>query len=312
MPDNGLIHRLPRRLKMGELRAFVAVMEHRSFRKAAAVVNLTQPAITKAIAGLEETLGVRLFERLPNGVEPTVHGLSLAPRAVAIFGELRRAAQDIEVVSSGAKGSLRLGIVPMPAIPFLPIAIKRLTDAHPGIFVSVVEAMETDLVDRLRKRDIEVAILRLSSFDPPEDLQVAALFEESLCVVAGRDHPLAARTHLTWPELLEQRWVMPPADCYFFEYVIRTLDKLDLPVPRHTVESFAINIQFGMALHGGMLSFGLRSQVAFAPGKEFLVRLPVDLPSSARPVGAVMLGGYEQSPLAQQLVAHIRSLAAAM
>jgi len=141
---------------------------------------------------------------------------------------------------------------------------------------------------------------------------VAALFEECLCVIAGRDHPLATRTHVGWAELLEQRWVMPPPDCYFFEHILRTLDKLDLPLPRHTVESFAINIQFGMAMHGGMLSFGLRSQVAFAPGKEFLVRLPVDLPSSARAVGAVTLGAYEPSPLAQQLVGHIRSLAQAL
>ena len=89
MTANGLIQRLPRHLKMGELRVFVAVLEHRSFRKAAAVLHLTQPAVTKAIAGLEDTLGYKLFDRVANGVEPTVHGRSFAPRAI---GHLRRAA----------------------------------------------------------------------------------------------------------------------------------------------------------------------------------------------------------------------------
>jgi DNA-binding transcriptional LysR family regulator len=309
MQDIALIQRLPRHLKMGELRVFVAVLEHRSFHKAAAVLHLSQPAVTKAIAGLEETLGFRLFDRIANGVEPTVHGRSFAPRAVAVFDELRRAAQDLTLVESGAKGSLRVGIVPMPAIPFLPIAINRLVDAHPGIFVSVVEERETELVDRLRKRDIELAILRLSLVDAGKDMQVAALFDEKLCVVANKDHPLARRTHLTWPQLLEERWVMPPADCFFFEHVFRTLDKLDMEMPRHVVEAFSIHIQFGMVLHAGMLCFGMRSQIEFAPGKEFLVRLPFDLPISTSAVGAVSLKSHAPSPLAQQLVGHIRTLA---
>jgi DNA-binding transcriptional LysR family regulator len=134
-PASALIQRLPRHLKMGELRVFVAVLEHRSFRKAATVLHLSQPAITKAIAGLEQTLGVRLFDRVANGVEPTVHGHSFAPRAMAIFDELRRAAQDLTLLSSGAAGTLRLGTVPMPAIPFVPLAVNRLLDAHPGVRV---------------------------------------------------------------------------------------------------------------------------------------------------------------------------------
>jgi len=309
MPADSLIQRLPRHLKMSELRVFVAVLEHRSFHKAAAAVHLTQPAVTKAIAGLEDMLGVKLFDRHTHGVVPTAHGLSFAPRAAAVFEELRRAAQDLALVSSGAGGTLRIGTVPMPAIPFLPIAIQRLVDARPDVFVSVVEERESELVDRLRKRDIELAILRLSLFDLDEDLQVATLFDEQLCVIASKDHPLAARATLTWPELLEQRWVMPPADCYFFEHLLRTLTKLDLPVPRQVVESFSINVQFGMVMHGSMLSFGMRSQVDFAPGKNQLVRLPFELPSTPRPVGAVSLRAHAPSPLASQLVGHIRSMA---
>jgi len=87
MAADNLIERLPRRLKMGELRVFVAILEHRSFRKAAAALHITQPAVTKAIAGMEDLLEVRLFDRKAGGVEPTVHGLSFAPHAIAIFNE---------------------------------------------------------------------------------------------------------------------------------------------------------------------------------------------------------------------------------
>jgi DNA-binding transcriptional LysR family regulator len=307
MPSLDLIQRLPRHLKMSELRVFVAVLEHRSFRKAAAVVHLSQPAVTKAIAGLEETLGVKLFDRHANGVEPTVHGLSFAPRAAAIFDELRRAAQELAMVSSGATGTLRVGTVPMPAIPFLPIAIQRLVAMHPRAFVAVVEARESELLDRLRTRDIDLAILRLSLVDPAEDMRAETLFEEALCVVACRDHPLAARKQLTWPELLDAHWVMPPPDCYFFEHLLRTLDRQGLALPRHTVESFSVQTQYGMVLHGGMLSFGMRSQHEFAPGKNLLVRLPFELTQARSAVSAVSMRAHEPTPLGQQLIAHIRA-----
>ena len=310
LSTTGLIQRLPRHLKMGELRVFVAVLEHRSFRKAAAVLHLSQPAVTKAIAGLEQTLGLKLFDRIANGVEPTEHGLCFAPRAVAVFDELRRAAQELALLSSGAKGSLRVGTVPMPAIPFLPVAINRLLDAHPGIFLSVVEERETELLDRLRKRDIELAILRLSLVEPGADMQVLKLFDEKLCVVAARTHPLAGRGHLQWPQLLHQRWVMAPADCFFYEHVRRTLERLDVAMPAHVVETQSIQQQFNLVLHAGMLCFGMRSQIDFAPGKGFLVRLPFELPISGSDVAAVMLKSHQPSPLAQQLVAHIRDLVA--
>lgn len=307
MTSESLIQRLPRRLKMSELRIFVAALEHRSFHKAAAVVNLTQPAVTKAIAGLEDTLGVRLFDRTANGVEPTVHGLAFAPRAIAIFEELRRAAQDLTLVSSGAQGSLRIGTVPMPAIPFLPVAIGRLVQAQPDLFVSVLESRETELLDSLRRRDIEVAILRLALLDLDEDMQVDTLFDERLCVVAGRDHPLAARASVAWPEVLKERWVLPPPECIFFEHVVRTLDELGFALPRHSVQSYSVHVQLGMVLHGGMLSFGMRSAYEFAPAhKNPIVRLPIELGAAPRPVGAVMLRGREPSPLARRLVAHIR------
>jgi DNA-binding transcriptional LysR family regulator len=304
-----LIHQLPRRLKMRELRVFVAVLEYRSFRKAAAVLHLTQPAVTKTIAGLEQLLGVALFDRASDGVVPTAHGLSFAPRAVAVFEELRRAAQELALVSSGRGGSLRVGILPMPAIPFLPVAIGRMTESRPDILVTVFEGRETELIDRLHRRDIEVAILRLALVTLGENMRVERLFDEKLCVIAAREHPLAACRQPTWPQLLRQRWVMPPADCYFYEHVLRTLDRAGLPMPSHMIESFSINIQFGMVLHAGMLSFGMRSQVEFAPGKALLVRLPFELPAPTTMVAAVSLRSHAPSPLAKQLIAHIRALA---
>lgn len=308
MAASDLIERLPRRLKMGELRVFVAVLEHRSFRKAAAALNVSQPAVTKAIAGMEGVLGIRLFDRRADGVEPTVHGIAFAPHATAIFNELRSAAQELDIVSSGAKGTLHIGTVPMPGVACLPIAIRNLVKVHPDIFVSVVEARELDLAERLRKREIELAIFRSALFRPGDDLQVEVLFDERLCVMASKDHPLAARQRIKWRELLDHPWVFPPADSFFLNHVRRTLDQLGLPLPRHVVESLSIGFQYSMVLHGSMLSFGLRSPYTFSPETNLLVQLPVDIPSITGSVCAATLRSRQGSPLAHRIVEEIRAL----
>lgn len=307
MPVRSLIQRLPRHLKLNELRVFVAAYEHRSFRKAAAAVNLSQPAVTKAIASLEQTLGVRLFERLASGVEPTPQAASFAPRAMAIFDELRRAAQDLALGERGGRNSLSVGSVPMPAIPFLPIAVGRLLDLNPGLFVSLHEAREAELFDLLRRREIDLAVMRLTIAEPGDDMQVEPLFDERLCVVASQDHPLASRRELSWDELLQQRWVMPPPECAFFDYVLRTLEARRLALPEHWVQSYAIAFQHAMVLHGGMLGFGMRSEHDFAPGKTRFVRLPIDLGADPHPVAAVTLRAREANPFAAQLLRQIRS-----
>jgi DNA-binding transcriptional LysR family regulator len=271
---------------------------------------MTQPGVTKAIAGLEEMLEVRLFDRNPNGVEPTVHGLSFAPHAMAIFGELRSAAQELDIVSSGSKGTLRLGTVAMPGVAFLPVAVSMLVETHPAIFVSVVEGRELDLAERLRRREIELAIFRSALFNPGEDLRMETLFEERLCVLASKDHPLATKPKVSWKEVVEYPWVLPPADSLFLHHVRRSLNQLGIDVPRHAVESMSVNFQYSMVLHGSMLSFGLRSQLAFSPQRNFLVRLAVELPHVMGSVGAVTLGAREPSPLAHQLVESIRTLVA--
>jgi DNA-binding transcriptional LysR family regulator len=296
---------------MRELRVFVAVLQHHSFRKAAAALHVTQPAVTKAIAGLEELLGVRLFDRTANGAELTVHGRSFAPHANAIFSELRNAAQELDVVSSGVTGTLCVGTVPMPAAGFLPLAIDNLTREHPHVFVSVIEAREAELAERLRKREVDVAIVRVVQFESAEDLRAEVLFEESLCVLAARGHPLAKRPAVTWEELLEARWVMPPRDSLFMQHVRRTLDRLDLPLPTHVVESASIHVQYGMVLHGSMLSFGSRPRIAISPARDLLVRLPIDLPSVTGTIAAVTLRGRARRPLAERLVASIRAQSSA-
>src|SRR5262245_62032750 len=100
MNDTGpLDERVLRRLKLRELRILSTVAQTGSMGKAAAQLALSQPAVSKAVAEIEYTLGVRLLERAPRGVEPTVYGHALLKWATAVFDDLRQAVREVEFLA---------------------------------------------------------------------------------------------------------------------------------------------------------------------------------------------------------------------
>jgi DNA-binding transcriptional LysR family regulator len=310
MPTDKAWERIPRNLKMRELRVLLAVAEHGSFRKAGAALHVTQPAITKAIADTESLLGVRLFDRSAQGVTATVEGRSFIRHAAAIFGELRSAAEELEIIASGSQGSLHVGTVPMPAAGVLPVAIRALTQGPQRIFVSAIEGTEAALAEGLRRRELDVMFSRYAEFGPGEDLSFDTLFEDAICIIAGIAHPLASRRRVTWRELLREPWVLPPANSYFRHHIQRVLNKEGLEMPRHAIETTSIHIMYGMIAHAPMLTFATRTQYAFSPLRRELAQLRIALPPVTASIGAVTLRGRHPNPLTAQLVAQVRALAA--
>ena len=115
-----LIDRVAHRLKLRDLRLLQAVVQWQSMAKAAAHLNLTQPAVSKAISELEYTLGVRLLDRSRQGIEPTAHGRALIKRGIAIFDELRQGVSEIEYLSDPTAGEVRVAASIVMAAGILP------------------------------------------------------------------------------------------------------------------------------------------------------------------------------------------------
>src|SRR6266545_3111447 len=101
--------RIGRRIRLRDLHIFFAVAECGSMAKAGTRLGVTQPAISKAVGDLEAAVGVRLLDRSPQGVEPTIYGDALLKRGVAAFDELRQGVKDIEQLSDPTAGELRIG-----------------------------------------------------------------------------------------------------------------------------------------------------------------------------------------------------------
>jgi DNA-binding transcriptional LysR family regulator len=121
-------NRIERRLKLHDLRVLVSVVQCGSMVKAAEHLGTSQPAISRAIADLEYSLGVRLLDRDPRGVVPTPHGQALIKRSVNAFDELRLGLKDLEFLSDATTGEVRIATTIALATGFVAAAIDRLPD----------------------------------------------------------------------------------------------------------------------------------------------------------------------------------------
>src|SRR5947209_7054062 len=104
-----LIDRIGRRLTLRDLNILLAVVDSGSMSKAAALLAVSQPVVSKAIADMEHTLGVPLLDRNPRGIEPTLYGRALIKRGTAVFDELRLGVKDLEFLTDPTAGEVRIG-----------------------------------------------------------------------------------------------------------------------------------------------------------------------------------------------------------
>src|SRR5262249_55429612 len=101
-------NQIGRRLRLRDLHVLFTVAEQRSMAKAAGELGISQPAVSDVIADLEHSLGVRLFDRSPQGVEPTLYGQALLKRSVAAFDELKQGVRDIQSLADPTTGEVRI------------------------------------------------------------------------------------------------------------------------------------------------------------------------------------------------------------
>jgi len=150
--------RTKRRLKLRDLDVLLAVVEMGSMGKAALRLNISQPAVSKAIVELEDALGIKLVDRGRRGVTPTPYGLALAKRSVAIFNDLRQGVQDIDFLADPTKGEIRIGTTEPIAMAIVSPTIDRLTRKYPRTSFHVVAGDTAGLYQDVVKRNIELAI----------------------------------------------------------------------------------------------------------------------------------------------------------
>src|SRR5258708_5611701 len=154
--------RIGRRLALRDLHVFFTVVQRGSMARAARQLNVTQPAVSKVIADLEHTLGVRILDRRPQGVEPTAYGRALLKRGTVVFDELRQTVRDIDFLADPTVGEVQIGCLGTLTAVLLQPVILRFHQQYPRVVVRVEDSTPTLELAALRERLVDFVVRRLS------------------------------------------------------------------------------------------------------------------------------------------------------
>jgi LysR family transcriptional regulator, nitrogen assimilation regulatory protein len=194
-------------MEVRQLKALVTVVEVGSVTRAAELLRLVQPAVTRQIRALEDELGVPLFERTRHGMRPTAAGVSLADRARRALAELDRARAELAVTPGAVTGIVSVGLLESTAELLTEALVSAVLHDHPGIELRVLTAYSGHLQQWLDSGDLDLSLLYNLTSTP--SLNVRPLVSEKLWVVAPPSAGLAAGLPVALAAAAAHPLVMP-------------------------------------------------------------------------------------------------------
>ena len=294
--------RIGRRLKLQDMHILLAAVEAGSMAKAAEHLAISQPVVSRAIASLEHTLGVRLLDRSRSGIVPTLYGRALLTHGLAAFNELKRGVNAIELLADPTAGELRIGSTESMAAGLLGAIIEELSTKYPRLAFHVTLGYPPEMQDReLRTRTVDLILGRMPALIPAEDTDVEVLFDDKLHVIASVQNRWARRRKIKLSDLMNEPWCLPPPESFPGLRIAAAFRASKLELPRVTVMTSSTELTQKMLATGRFLSTRPGSVMHFSP-RSSLKALPVEPPIEPWPVGIVTLKDRTLSPAAQLFI----------
>lgn len=302
--------RIGRRLKLRDLHILFAVVQWGSMAKGAAHLGMSQPAVSEAIASLEDALRVRLLDRSPRGIEPTVYARALLKRGDVVFDELRQGIRDIEFLADPTAGEVRIGCPESLAAGFVPAVVDRLSNRYPKVSVHVVAAQPGEQEFReLRERSVDLLLGRVFKPLSSDDVAMESLCQDSFLVVAGARSRWARRRKVVLAELMNEAWIFFPANSMSNSYIEEGFHANGLELPQQSVTSFSMQMRLHLLETGRFLTILHDSVLRFNAKRWSLKALPIDLLIRPMPVAIFTLKNRTLSPVVQLFIEHARDVA---
>jgi DNA-binding transcriptional LysR family regulator len=305
------IERIERRISLHDVRVLMSVVQAGSMGKAAKRLATSQPAISRAIAELESALGVRLLDRSPKGIEPTLYGRALLKRGTVVFDELMQGVKDIQFLADPTTGELTIGASISVAGGFVSSIIDRLSQRHPRLAFDVLATDTATAYRALLDRKVDLAIVHIIEPIAEEVLNSEILFDDPHVVVAGVESPWSRRRRVRLADLMNEPWTLPPPDAPLGAVVSEAFRASGLSLPR-TIVTSTLPVRNALLATGRFLSMVPGVVMRFPVKHHRLKRLPIDLPMTLRPLALITLKNRTVSPAAQMFTDRAREAAKAL
>jgi DNA-binding transcriptional LysR family regulator len=302
--------RVGRRVKLRDLHIALAVADSGSMSKAAEVLAVSYPVVSKTISELERTLGVKLFDRSISGAEPTHYGRALLKCGRAVFDEMRQGLENIEFIKQPDSGDLRIGSSELMDGGLLPAIIEEFSRIFPRVALHVMHSnIALQQYDSLRNRDVELVLGQYPVSFVEHDLIAETLFDDSTLVVTGTESDLAKRRKITLADLLKELWVLTQPGSLPRALQEQIFKMNGVEVPTASVSTLSLQLYTRLVETGHWLGLVPGSVVRFGEKRMRIKVLPIQLRSPPRPVGVITVRNRTLSPLAERFIDCARKVA---
>jgi DNA-binding transcriptional LysR family regulator len=295
-----------RRLRFRDLHVFFTVVRCGSMAKAAAQLGVSAPTVSEVIADLEAGLGVRLLDRGPQGIEPTVYGDAFRKRGLSAFDELKQGIRDIEFLADPTSGELRIGCDESIAAATLPLIIQRFSAQYPGVVLDVDDIDLRTYPPRVRERGFDLALTRMRlpdmKSDPFNDLNVEILFNDELVVAAGMQTRWARRRKIDVAELADERWILTAPNTWNYKVVEEAFRARGLDMPKVSMKTLSVHLRTNLLATGQCITAFPRSVLNLYAHRFSLKVLPLDLPVWPWPVVILTLKNRTLTPVVGRFI----------
>jgi DNA-binding transcriptional LysR family regulator len=298
-----------RNLNVRQMLDLLAVVDHGGVTAAARALNVSQPALTRSVRQLEETLDVTLLARVGRGVVPTRFGRSLALHARTIEAELRHATRDLSDLRLAEGGHIAVGASPIGMATLVGPGLSRLHAARPGLTVDVRNDAFGPQLDALDRGELDIVIGTLfGGAVTHKHLVEEVLFQNSLSVIVRGDHPLTQRTDLTFADLADEAWVIARGSATIRQLVANEFRFEGSDPPKFAVETDSMLCVKGLLLSGDFVSANPPELFATEIERGVLSELPIRWHSGARSIGFILREHGTITPATASLIEILRDL----
>ncbi|MEH6617013.1 MAG: LysR family transcriptional regulator [Porticoccus sp.] len=247
------------------LQAFIAVANAGSFSDAAEKIHLTQPAVSKRIALLEQQLNCRLFDRIARSVTLTEAGEALLPRANHILQEIADTTQAINDLSGDISGRLRLAISHHIGLHRLPPILKRFAQGYPEVTIDVDFMDSEKAYEGILQGRFEVAAITLAPEAHPK-IEAKTIWPDPLVFMVSDDHPFLRESNPTLKDLRDYPAILPGLGTYTGRMTRALFEQQNVPLPptmtTNYLETIKMMVSIGLGwslLPESMLEPGIRA-----------------------------------------------------
>lgn len=303
---------LQSRLKVQHLMTLATVGRCRNAHRAAQEMGLSQPAISKIIREVEEIFGVQLFDRGRSGMHPNGIGEALIARAVALLNDLAHTRADIEAITAGEIGHLRLGVIAFLAPPLISQTLAKFTAEGISLTLDIHEGTTQPLVAQLMRRELDCVIGRYVS-EHEHQLDQRVLYRQNFAVVVGGRHPVLGSERAGAVSLADTvgfGWIVPPPRTAAREALSVLFMESGLEPPRVQIETSSLEIIKASLLDSNLIGI-LPTEIAqhFAEGALLRV-LPFGIDYQPAPVTLIRRRNEVLPPSVQRFSRTVMDVAA--